>query len=117
MQARPNIISRADLHDMIDRQEDFTLVEVLPEESFRHFHLPGAVNLPGGELRERIAEVVPDRDEAIVVYCASPSCTASDRAAELLTDMGYTDVRDYRGGKQHWKEGRLPVTSAELATA
>jgi len=117
VQARPSIISRADLHDMIDRQEDFTLVEVLPEQSFRHFHLPGAVNLPGRVLRERIAEFVPDRDGTIVVYCASPSCTVSDRAAELLTDMGYTDVRDYRGGKEHWKEGRLPVTSPEVATA
>lgn len=114
MTATPSIISRSDLHQMIDEEKDFTLIEVLPEERYRHFHLPGAINLPGDQLRQRVTEVVPNRHETIVVYCASPACTASDRAAELLTDMGYTDVYDYRGGKEHWKEGHLPVTSAEL---
>jgi phage shock protein E len=117
MTAEPTIISRTDLHEMISGGEDFTLIEVLPEESYRHFHLPGAINLPGSQIRDRIVELVPDRDRTIVVYCASPSCTASDRAAALLHDMGYTDVRDYRGGKQHWREGHLPVTSAELEKA
>jgi len=111
------IISRSDLETLIRDQQDFSLVEVLPEGSFEEQHLPGAINIPGDTVRARAPELIPDRDKTVVVYCASPSCTASDRAAKLLTDMGYTDVRDYRGGKEHWREGGLPTESGEAAVA
>ena len=113
MSGRIQIISRQQLHELIGSDEDFRLIEVLPESSYRQGHLPGAVNVPGDELRKTIPEIVPDRTTTVVVYCASPSCTASDRAAELLLALGYEDVRDYRGGKEHWKEGGLPVTTEE----
>lgn len=117
MPADSSIISRADLEELIQEEQDFHLVEVLSSESFQEEHLPGAINIPGDSLRARAPEVIPDRDATVVVYCASPSCTASDRAAKLLADMGYTDVHDYRGGKQHWKEGGLPIESGEQAAA
>ena len=111
------IISRDELKEKISRGDDFELVEVLAEEHFEEFHLPGAINLPGDQLRERASEVIPDKDKEVVVYCASPACQASPRAARLLADMGYTNVKDYAGGKQHWKEGGLPVeeTAAQPA--
>lgn len=117
MPAEANILSRKELKEWLDADKDLKLIEVLAEESFRDFHIPGAVNVPGDQLRERIPEVVPNKDQTVVVYCASPSCTASDRAAALLVEMGYTDVHDYRGGKSHWKEGGLPVATEEMATA
>ena len=117
MPAEANILSRSELKTWLDQEKDLTLIEVLPQESFREFHIPGAINIPGDQLRNRIAEVAPNKDKTVVVYCASPSCTASDRAAELLVEMGYTDVHDYRGGKSHWKEGGLPVAEKEMATA
>lgn len=103
------IISRDELKEKISRGDDFELVEVLAEDQFEQFHLPGAVNIPGDQLREKAPEVIPDKDREIVVYCTSPACQASPRAAKLLADMGYTNVKDYAGGKQHWKEGGLPV--------
>lgn len=113
----PKTISRNDLREMLEGDVEMTLIEVLSPESFAEFHLPGAVNIPGDQLRQRIAEVVPDRDRTVVVYCANPSCAASDRAADLLVEMGYNDVRDYRGGKEHWKEGGLEVETEQHAMA
>lgn len=107
------IISRPDLKKKIDEDQDLHLIEVLPEEEFREGHLPGAVNIPGDKIRETAPERIPARNDTVVVYCASPSCTASDRAAELLTDMGYHHVFHYRGGKQHWKEGGLPLENGQ----
>jgi rhodanese-related sulfurtransferase len=117
MEKSPSIISREDLLERINRDEDFTLVEVLSEESYREAHLPGAVNLPGTRIREGIRDIAPDEDRTVVVYCANPSCTASDKAAKILVGLGYTDVRHYRGGKQHWMEGGLEVEAEEPATA
>ena len=103
--------------ERIDNDSDLKLIEVLSKESFRESHLPGAVNIPGDRIRDTIDEIIGGKDEPVVVYCANPSCTASDRAAELLTGMGYNNVYHYRGGKQHWTEGGLPVESEMAAEA
>jgi rhodanese-related sulfurtransferase len=48
-----------------------TVVDVLPAESWRQRHLPGAVNLPLADVPTRAREVLPDRSRDIVVYCAT----------------------------------------------
>ncbi len=37
-------ISREDLKAKLDRGDDFSLVETLPEKQYRHTHLPSAIN-------------------------------------------------------------------------
>jgi rhodanese-related sulfurtransferase len=65
-------ISREDLKARLDRGDDFVLVETLPEEQYRHAHLPGALNLPPDQVRELAPEILPDKEADIVVYCGSP---------------------------------------------
>lgn len=64
-------IPREELRDKVERGDGFSLVETLGQEYYRHEHLPGAINLPTEEVRERAAEVLPDKDAEIVVYCMS----------------------------------------------
>lgn len=66
-------ISRQQLEEKMDQEEDFLLVETLGEDKYNHSHLPGAVNLPPGSLRQRAEEVLPDKGADIVLYCASPN--------------------------------------------
>lgn len=65
-------ITREDLKAKLDRGDDFVLVETLPEEQYRHAHLPGAVNLPPDRVEELAPELLPDEDADIVVYCTNP---------------------------------------------
>ena len=65
-------ISREELESKLDRGDDFFLVETLPEEQYRHTHLPGAVNLPPDAVRESAPELLPEKDADIVVYCSKP---------------------------------------------
>ena len=65
-------ISREELQTKMDRGVDFSLVETLPEEQYRHSHLPGAVNLPPDSVRESAPDLLPEKDADIVVYCAKP---------------------------------------------
>ena len=65
-------ISREDLQSKLDRGDDFYLVETLPEEQYRHTHLPGAANLPPDAVRKSASELLPNKDADIVVYCAKP---------------------------------------------
>jgi rhodanese-related sulfurtransferase len=64
-------ISREELKVKMGRGEDFVLLEVLPEKSYRRSHLPGAINLPPGQT-DQAEELIPHKEAEVVVYCASP---------------------------------------------
>jgi rhodanese-related sulfurtransferase len=100
-------ITRAELRDLL--HTDVTIVEALPPEYFEQGHIPGAINLPHTEVRERADELLPDKHAPIVVYCANLPCRNSEVAAIVLTKLGYTDVREYAEGKDDWREAGLPL--------
>ena len=62
-------ISRYELREMIERGDNFKLVETLPPTAYGHAHLPGAVNLPPDKVTELAPQVLPDKDADIIVYC------------------------------------------------
>jgi rhodanese-related sulfurtransferase len=66
-------ISRNDLKGKMDRGDDFTLVETLPEAAYHHAHLPGAINLPPDRVKELAPQLLPDKSAEIIVYCSSPT--------------------------------------------
>ena len=53
------------------RDPSLALVNVLPRETFAEAHIPGSVNLPVAQIRERAPAALPDRSKEIVVYCAA----------------------------------------------
>lgn len=65
-------ISREQLKSKMDRGDSFYLVDALPEEYYRHSHLPGALNVPSAEVRELAPKLLPDKQKEIVTYCANP---------------------------------------------
>jgi rhodanese-related sulfurtransferase len=101
-------ISREEIEEKMDRGEDFVLIDTLAAMYYRHSHLPGAINLPVEEIESRAAELLPDKNAEIVVYCMDDPCPASERAARELAAMGYTNVGDYVGGKKDWLGAGLP---------
>jgi rhodanese-related sulfurtransferase len=109
-------ITRDELKSLLDRSE-VTVVEALAEEYFAREHIPGAIRVDYEELETQAPERLPDRDAAIVTYCASATCRNSEIAANKLIALGYTDVREYAEGKADWIEAGLPVESSSRATA
>jgi rhodanese-related sulfurtransferase len=45
----------------MDRWEVLVLVDTMQERYYRHSHLPGAINLPVHEVRERAPELLQGR--------------------------------------------------------
>ncbi|WP_432545431.1 rhodanese-like domain-containing protein [Kineococcus sp. SYSU DK004] len=75
--------------------------------------IPGAVHLPGAQVRDGIAELAPDLDTPIVVYCWGPGCNGATKAAHTLASMGYTRVQVLIGGFEYWaREGLAVVTGS-----
>ena len=102
-------ISRDELRAKIERGDDFTLVETLPADVFEQGHLPGAIHIHFEEVADKAPELLPDKDAAIVTYCANTACNNSEAAANRLTSMGYTNVRKYAEGKDDWTGAGLPL--------
>jgi rhodanese-related sulfurtransferase len=90
------------------------VLEALPHNYYADGHIPGALNLPLDDVEFRAAELVPDRDAAVVTYCTGTSCPNSRIAAEQLRKLGYTNVRAFEGGKEDWVQAGLLLESAEL---
>ena len=47
------------------------LVDVLAREAFAAGRIPGSLSLPLAQLERRALQVLPDKTQEIVVYCAS----------------------------------------------
>jgi len=71
--------------------------------------IPGATAIPRGFLEARIEDVVRDRNEPVVVYCAGGARSAF--ATQSLHDLGYTNVVSLAGGFGAWKSAGLPFST------
>jgi rhodanese-related sulfurtransferase len=64
----PRELNRYQVREML--AEGAQLVEVLPEEDFHPWHLPGAVNIPLKEFNEKTLRQL-DPARPVIVYCAN----------------------------------------------
>lgn len=84
-----------DVIEMVRSNQDIIMVDVRTPEEYREKRIPGSILLPDYEIRGRAAEVIPDKEAKIVVYCRSGRRSA--QAARVLKDMGYSNVYDLGG--------------------
>ncbi|MFO8064618.1 MAG: rhodanese-like domain-containing protein [Spirochaetia bacterium] len=101
-------IDRETLKSRLDAGEPLHVVEVLQPKEFAKGHIAGAVNIPFTKMTSEARDRFSPEDE-IVVYCHDPQCQASNRAAEKLEKLGYTNVYEYAGGKEDWKAAGYPM--------
>ena len=92
-----------------------TIVDVLPASSYVEWHIPGAVGLPLELLASHARELLPNRDAEIVVYCGNAECSRSLHASQQLHELGYSNVRIYRGGIADWMDSGEPTESVSEA--
>ena len=63
-------------------------------------HLPNALNLPVGTLPGRLKEIEVSDEQPIVLVCRTDKRSA--KAAIILHEAGFRDVRVLRGGMERW---------------
>ena len=80
---------------IMDSQEGFVILDVREQYEYDESHIPGAVLLPLGQVEEKAQEVLPDKDQLILVYCRSGR--RSKQAAEVLVKLGYTNIKEFGG--------------------
>ncbi|MHB9022106.1 MAG: ArsR/SmtB family transcription factor [Halothiobacillus sp.] len=83
-----------------------TVLDVRPPEEYAAGHVPGAVNISAGQLREKIATLDPSRE--VIAYCRGPYCTFSFEAVALLRAEGFS-ARRLEAGFPEWKQAGHPI--------
>jgi rhodanese-related sulfurtransferase/DNA-binding MarR family transcriptional regulator len=102
---RLEAISRAELVILM-QENSITLLDVRPEEEYVLGHLPGAMNIPVGELARRLADLPADKE--IIAYCRGPHCVLSAEAVTALLANGLS-ARRFTDGLPGWKAAGLDI--------
>jgi phage shock protein E len=92
-------ISPAKAKQIIDSDPAALLVDVRELSEYASGHIPHALLLSLGKIEQHAADVLPDTDAQILVYCQSGM--RSRRGAEKLLELGYTNILDM-GGISAW---------------
>ncbi len=112
-----NILTFDELKTWAEGKRAFSLLDVLPAESFEDEHLPGAANACVYEMTflEAAGKAAKDKAEPVVVYGSSGKNLASTVAAEKLAEAGYTNVYNFVGGLEEWRMARQPLEGKQVA--
>ena len=96
-----------DLRDI--RLEHEFLLDVRTPDEFSLGSLPGAVNIPLDEIRDRIDEI--PKDKPVYVFCAVG--LRGYLAYRILSQHGYDKVRNLSGGLKIYKAATAPIVLNE----
>jgi polyisoprenoid-binding protein YceI len=108
-------IATKQLRRWISEDRPFLLLDVLGKEAHDELRIPGSRNACVYEMTfvDRVRELAPNPDAAVVVYCSSHRSRASADACDRLEAAGYTAVRRYTGGRAAWQRDGLPMEGTD----
>ena len=81
---------------LLEKSEDFVLVDVRRPAEYDGGHIPGAILLTNEEMtKESVEAALPNKDQLIFIYCRSGH--RSKIASQKLVDWGYTNIVNIGG--------------------
>ena len=92
-------ISMAEAVEMMEKEENYIILDVRTEQEFAAGHIPGAILLPNETIGTKEIPHLPDKDQLIMVYCRSGN--RSKQASGKLVQLGYTNIVEF-GGINSW---------------
>jgi rhodanese-related sulfurtransferase len=97
----------ADVKARLDRGERFHFVDVREDSEFAKDHVKEARHLGKGIIERDIETMIPNKQDEIVLYCGGGFRSAL--AADVMQQMGYTNVVSMDGGIRAWREAGYPI--------
>ncbi len=83
------------------------LIDVREDNEWDAAHAAGAEHLGKGIIERDIDATVPDKGTEVILYCGGGFRSAL--AADVLQQMGYTNVFSMAGGWKAWKDSGAPT--------
>ena len=84
---------------IMDSEEGYIILDVREQDEYDAGHISGAILIPYTQIEAKANEMLPDKDQLILVYCRSGR--RSKIAAEALAELDYTNIKEF-GGILDW---------------
>lgn len=99
--------SVAETQSRLKENQEAKLIDVREDNEWDASHAAGAIHLGKGIIERDIEARVPDKETELILYCGGGYRSAL--AADVLQEMGYTNVYSMAGGWKAWKEAGAPT--------
>lgn len=103
-----NTVSALEL-PQLQRDGKSVIIDVNESKDFLVRHLPDAINVPLGDIKQDNKALMKHKDATTIVVCETGS--RSNKAAKQLLSMGFSNVNILRGGIMSWAKENLPISS------
>lgn len=96
--------------DELIKSGKYTVIDVRTKEEYDAGHIKGALNFDyyNDDFEEKIESQLKDKNKPYILYCRSGM--RSLYSAQILEDLGYTDVTNMKGGFLAWQSAGKLVT-------
>ncbi|WP_288241699.1 FAD-dependent oxidoreductase [uncultured Bacteroides sp.] len=97
--------------ELVEQKDKLLMVDTRTAEEYSFGTIPGAVNIPLDDLRERIAEI--PKNQPVVVFCAVG--LRGYLAQRILIGNGYENIRNLSGGYKLYSAAVAPLPAPSEA--
>lgn len=88
-------ITVKDAKQIMDNQKGYAILDVRTKAEYEASHIEDAILLPHDEINEEVSDILPDKNQMLLVYCRSG--IRSKIAALQLAELGYTNIKEFGG--------------------
>ena len=88
-------ITAEEAKQIMDTEAGYIILDVREQDEYDEGHIPDAILIPYTQIEEKANEMLPDKNQLILVYCRSGR--RSKIAAQSLVELGYTNIREFGG--------------------
>lgn len=96
---------------LLDADAEVVIVDPRPTWSYGQAHIPGAINIPFGQLGVQSWRL--EDAGVIIVAGETHNDSVSIAMSKRLIKLGFSDVRTLRGGLTGWEDAGYSVVTAE----
>ncbi|HAF13446.1 MAG TPA: sulfurtransferase [Blastocatellia bacterium] len=101
----------AETRERMSANPNAKLIDVREDNEWQLGSAAGSIHLAKGIIERDIEEKVPDKGTELILYCGGGFRSAL--AADVLQQMGYTNVFSMAGGWKAWQGSGAPTTADE----
>ncbi|HVA96154.1 MAG TPA: rhodanese-like domain-containing protein [Candidatus Acidoferrales bacterium] len=102
-------VDASEVKKALDEKKDCILLDVRTPMEYEKTHIKTGINLSVENFsnKDKIENLIPDKDKTIYVYCLSGS--RSSQAVQAMIEYGYTNVINMKSGLLAWRAKGYPL--------
>ena len=94
-------ITAGQASELLQKDDNVTLLDVRTPEEFQRGHIQGATLIPVQVLDEEVSKLQGEKNKRVIVYCQTGN--RSVKASRILVDHGFTPL-NLKGGFTAWQK-------------